>query len=270
MIPITKNIIVVDEFGNEYEPTYTKRAKGLVKHGRARFISDNRICLTRSPVEVYDNVRITNSEDKSVENNINNNAGSEQSGKNVQVTVAEILSRIDKIINDTAYLERFCDSWRIASENNESVMGMQQVVLARETTNQRMIELLERMYDDISPTRNEEPWNIKAFKAFMDGIQDFDVDLETVLIGGPFGNGALQHFFGNSAPKVVNNYAPEPPRSAKPPKNSKRGRQSNNNGGFPFGNNFSDIVHNAVQQAFNSANDDFDDEETDFDEDPNN
>ena len=38
MIPIEKNIVVVDEQGNEYEATYPKRAKGLVKNGRARFI----------------------------------------------------------------------------------------------------------------------------------------------------------------------------------------------------------------------------------------
>ena len=37
-IPIEKNISVVDEQGNEYEATYPKRAKGLVKSGRARFI----------------------------------------------------------------------------------------------------------------------------------------------------------------------------------------------------------------------------------------
>ena len=32
MTPIEKNVIVVDEQGNEYEATYPKRAKGLVKN----------------------------------------------------------------------------------------------------------------------------------------------------------------------------------------------------------------------------------------------
>ena len=31
--PIEKNVIVVDASGNEYEATYPKRAKGLVKKG---------------------------------------------------------------------------------------------------------------------------------------------------------------------------------------------------------------------------------------------
>lgn len=44
-----KNVRVIDEQGNEYEATYLKRAKGLVKKGRARFLSDNVICLACPP-----------------------------------------------------------------------------------------------------------------------------------------------------------------------------------------------------------------------------
>ncbi|MGN0794512.1 MAG: hypothetical protein ACI4MG_08600 [Aristaeellaceae bacterium] len=46
MTPITKNIIVVDENGNELHRTYAKRAKGLVKKGRAHFVQEDTICLT--------------------------------------------------------------------------------------------------------------------------------------------------------------------------------------------------------------------------------
>jgi hypothetical protein len=42
---MVENVIVVDEQGNEYRATYPKRAKGLVKNGRARFIDENKICL---------------------------------------------------------------------------------------------------------------------------------------------------------------------------------------------------------------------------------
>jgi hypothetical protein len=37
---------VTDELGNIYYKTYYKRAQGLIKKGRARLISENRICLT--------------------------------------------------------------------------------------------------------------------------------------------------------------------------------------------------------------------------------
>lgn len=54
MTPIEKNVRVVDEQGNEYEATYPKRAKGLVKHGRARFTDENTICLARPPENTED------------------------------------------------------------------------------------------------------------------------------------------------------------------------------------------------------------------------
>ena len=49
MTPIEKNVRVVDEQGNEYEATYPKRAKGLVKNGRARFVDEQTICLACPP-----------------------------------------------------------------------------------------------------------------------------------------------------------------------------------------------------------------------------
>ncbi|MDR1330287.1 MAG: hypothetical protein LBK23_11880, partial [Oscillospiraceae bacterium] len=44
-----KNIKVVDEYGNDYGATWPRRAKGLIKSGRAREIGENIICLTRPP-----------------------------------------------------------------------------------------------------------------------------------------------------------------------------------------------------------------------------
>lgn len=40
-----KTVRVLDEAGHEYEATYTKRAKGLVKHGRARFADDSQTVI---------------------------------------------------------------------------------------------------------------------------------------------------------------------------------------------------------------------------------
>ena len=45
MTPMTKNINVIDENGNILGATYSKRAKGLIKNGRARLIDENTICL---------------------------------------------------------------------------------------------------------------------------------------------------------------------------------------------------------------------------------
>lgn len=47
--PMTKNIRVTDESGRDYGCTYPRRAKGLVKNGRARFVDENVICLACPP-----------------------------------------------------------------------------------------------------------------------------------------------------------------------------------------------------------------------------
>lgn len=45
-------IAVIDEAGNRYEATYLKRARGLVKNGRARFIDDHTIVLACPPNQI--------------------------------------------------------------------------------------------------------------------------------------------------------------------------------------------------------------------------
>ncbi len=55
---MTKNVIVVDEQGNECGATYPKRAKGLVKKGRARFIDENTICLACPPKEILEEIKM--------------------------------------------------------------------------------------------------------------------------------------------------------------------------------------------------------------------
>ena len=47
---MTKLIAVTDKFGNTYTPTYPKRAAGLVKHGRAHYVSDDTICPVCPPL----------------------------------------------------------------------------------------------------------------------------------------------------------------------------------------------------------------------------
>lgn len=58
-----KNVIVTDEFGNKLTSTYPKRAKGLIKKGRAERVSENEIRLIGSSGSPYINYK---------ENNMNN------------------------------------------------------------------------------------------------------------------------------------------------------------------------------------------------------
>jgi hypothetical protein len=234
--PITKNIIVLDEFGNEYGTTYLKRAKGLVKHGRARFIDDTRICLTRPP----DNINL--SEDETMNENINTNA-EVQNGANT-VTAADILLRIDKIIADTAHLKDTLDAWKVASENKEGIIGMPSVVLARETTNQRLIEFLQKMWDDISPKHDQK---LIAFRVAADtiktieGVSGFD-DRPSAIANLAKAMFADEKVTGDPAPK-------------KQPKNTHTyGGGGTDKNGNPFSFSGNGGINGIINSAMSKAN----------------
>ncbi len=67
--PIEKNVIVTDEFGKEIGRTYPKRARGLVKNGRAEYVSDCEIRLLQRHTHAPENM-----EDLIMSNVINFNA----------------------------------------------------------------------------------------------------------------------------------------------------------------------------------------------------
>lgn len=138
-----KNVIVVDEQGNEYGATYPKRAKGLVKNGRARFIDENKICLA-CPPDIF-------LEDNQMENNINNN----------NLTAKEIFDQIVKLQNQLTEnsqtsLHRLGDVITdVRGENYESnddiasqIESVCTVFAQREETLKSMLDFYRRMYED--------------------------------------------------------------------------------------------------------------------------
>lgn len=70
MIPIEKNIIVTDVNGNTIGSTYPKRAKGLVKNGRAEYADDHTIRLKFTHAPTVTNI----TEDKNMSKVIDFNA----------------------------------------------------------------------------------------------------------------------------------------------------------------------------------------------------
>ena len=138
-----KNIEVVDEAGNVYEPTWPKRAKGLVKNGRARFVEENKICLACPPD--------MKTEDEHMSNSIFG-----------EMTVADILTRINDIINQTGYIGEAYEAFKTMGDGDSgdcgapgNIMGkakaeaIANVVQSRENTNQQILRLYEKMYDDM-------------------------------------------------------------------------------------------------------------------------
>ena len=162
MTPIEKNVIVVDELGNEYEATYPKRAKGLVKNGRARFIEENKICLACPPhTELED---MTMSENKNVSTTVPEETTEAKETKTVQnpMTLEYVLSKIQAIADDTFHIHEAIDAISQIRSTGPGDVGTQEqtkaigdIVRCRETTNQRLIAFYEKMYDDLKP-KNEK------------------------------------------------------------------------------------------------------------------
>ena len=145
MIPIEKNIIVIDEQGNYYEATYPKRAKGLVKNGRARFIDENTICLACPPYDMEDNNMSNNTENMAMETK-----------PTEKLTMDYVLEQIEKIATETEYLHNAISELSNTNSVGPGDVGTQEkahalgeIVTSREQTNQRLLSLYEKMYDDL-------------------------------------------------------------------------------------------------------------------------
>ena len=165
-----KNVIVVDEQGNEYGATYPKRARGLVKNGRARFVEENKICLACPPNN--------NLEDQNMEENKNITVAEEI--QNDQLTVVYILGQIEKIFADNKHIHEALTKLEGVKSGEMGDIGAQakaqgiaDVVKCRETTNQQMLRFYEKLYDDIKPKTDEQEQKLR--KQFLDFVRDTTV-----------------------------------------------------------------------------------------------
>lgn len=190
MTPIEKNIRVVDADGKPLEPTYPKRAKGLVKKGRARYVSEQEICLQACPPNEH-------LEDKNMNNQAvqtgkageptETAAAAEGDSTEIRLTMGYVLSRIDLILNDTAHIHEAIAAIQKMEPGQPSLnapdtsrIAITNVVQARETTNQQMIRLLEKMYDDLKPKEPSE--DIQKLQQLNDVLCRFPKDVATAVI----------------------------------------------------------------------------------------
>ena len=182
---MTKNVNVVDDLGNRYVPTYAKRAKGLVKNGRARWVDENTICLACPPDEL-------DLEDAEMENKINPINGmivesrdSEQVVAGNGLNLRDILERMDKIIAQGDELRNIVfdiqnlpvnDSPNGGFDGQARAQAIESIVCNREANNERMLKMLDKMYEDmmgrtvhVQGMPSKEP-----NAAVLDAIRDLD------------------------------------------------------------------------------------------------
>lgn len=153
-IPIQKNITVVDEQGNIYEATYPKRARGLVKNGRARFISEDTICLACPPGILEEQMSDTNN-DLSIKKVSTAEVTDSEKAKCFQsdkYSMDYVLEQIEKIASQTEYLGQVIGAvghLENPDDDGAAAGALGDVVRCRETTNQQLIRFYEKMYDNI-------------------------------------------------------------------------------------------------------------------------
>lgn len=159
-----RNIIVIDEQGNKLESTYPKRAKGLIKNGRARVVDENTICLVDLPKHII-----------LEENKMNNNINLEEN-KEVKIDLAYIMSKIDAIIE----MNHNIVSSQVLSE--VPIPGSKSPVQCVCETNNKMIEFLERIYQSFNPTKVVLSENvlIELINTLNSSISDFNADPDLV------------------------------------------------------------------------------------------
>ena len=173
MIPIEKNIIVVDENGTVFESTWLKRANGLVKKGRARWLDGNTICLACPPEQTEDNYM-----ENSKQTEIITGSGTETANAIPgRLTMESLLDRMDAIRQEMLSMKDLAGTMEaIANQGGEDDAGhiaeaTSQAFIARETTCQQQLRFLERIYNDHFSAPSEEAKTART-RMILDSMND--------------------------------------------------------------------------------------------------
>ena len=185
--PIIKNISVIDAQGNEYEATWPKRAKGLVKNGRARFVNETTICLACPPEN-------TEADFMNMENTFNQTSQPEAEPAAVHNTtfsptaaepdMSYIIRKIYQIMADSQYIRDALA--QLEHAEGAAAMAIGNIVENRENTNQRMIELLQKLLDNLKPQQLDTDVakldRIQQILAAVDMDEDYKFDILNQVI----------------------------------------------------------------------------------------
>lgn len=114
-------------------------------------------------------------------------AAAEGDNTEIRLTMGYVLSRIDLILNNTAYIHEAIAAIQKMEPGQPSLnapdtsrLAITNVVQARETTNQQMIRLLEKMYDDLKPKEPSE--DIQKLQQLTDALCRLPQDTATDIL----------------------------------------------------------------------------------------
>ena len=195
MIPIEKNIIVVDENGAVFESTWLKRANGLVKKGRARWLDEQTICLACPPEQMEDNEMENNGQTEAITAHIEKIKDGMQPNPHLGgLTIEGLLDRMDAIRKEMVYMSQICDTMEnITNQGGEDEAGKiaqatSQAFVAREATCQQQLRFLEKIYDDYFSAPSEEAKKTRT-RMILDSMNDIFSALD---YSEEYGNGNIE------------------------------------------------------------------------------
>ncbi len=142
-IPIEKNVIVVDKTGKAYESTWLKRANGLVKNGRARWLDERTICLACPPIQTEDTIMEEKKEPAIPESGL---------------TLEKLLERMDALrseMQDLAQTIHIVDGLPESPDAMARSKAIGDMFVEREKTLRQQLSFLERIYTDRFSTSSE-------------------------------------------------------------------------------------------------------------------
>ena len=151
-----KNVTVIYEEGKIIGVTYPKRAKGLIKKGRARLVDENTVCLACPPNENLEDIEMENTtENKTVEE---------------EVTLKYVLDKLDEVReaflkSETEQISLLKEPEDIDTDNmdSEDIADVYQSVyqsyysrindikMSSQTSLQQMIAVYSKCIDKIKP-----------------------------------------------------------------------------------------------------------------------
>lgn len=156
--PASLKIEVVDSSGKIIGRTYEKRAKGLVKKGRARFTDENRITLLPSE----DAHEYIETEGYKMDERINTENIENISEENGQYTIESVMQCMKKILDDSDYIKDVLkniveipsgDAGDCGSPGDiagkAKAEAISTIVRERENTNQKLIDFYNKVYNDL-------------------------------------------------------------------------------------------------------------------------
>ena len=160
--PIIKNIEVRDSSGKVYSPTWPKRAEGLVRHGRARWIGENAIKLTAPPQEETEDRNMTDNMENIVED-ITRAAASD--GRDY--TTQDLLDTMVAILKQDDIAGQITEAIKSIGENMAKYQGPAEIIVDVEPLTELAegfkenqyyaLAIVERMYKGLHPEAYNVP-----------------------------------------------------------------------------------------------------------------